>query len=101
MVGTGYPNTIGQIQTRSFTFSATLTNTKKKKLPKDCRVLGDVKFNGDIVLFVDGGTVTKDKGLNFNFNNRTKKTSSIQHKEKHLLLFKLEKATLQTITKTS
>lgn len=59
-VGTGYPTQSGQRSDVVTTFSATLTD-KEEKATKTVRVLGDVKLNGDIVLFVDGGTVTKIK----------------------------------------
>ena len=59
-VGTGYPTQSGQRSDVVTTFSATLTD-KEEKATKTVRVLGDVKLNGDLVLFVDGGTVTKIK----------------------------------------
>ena len=59
-VGTGYPTQSGQRSDVVTTFSATLTD-KEEKATKTVRVLGDVKLNGDIVLFLDGGTVTKIK----------------------------------------
>ena len=59
-IGTGYPTQSGQRSDVVTTFSATLTD-KEEKATKTVRVLGDVKLNGDIVLFVDGGSVTKIK----------------------------------------
>ena len=58
-VATGYPTQSGQRSDVVSSFDARFTSDDTKNPAKDIRVLGNVKLNGDIQLFVNGGTVTE------------------------------------------
>lgn len=58
-VATGFPTQSGQRSDVISTFDCRLSNDDSKAPTKEIRILGNVRLNGDIDLFVNGGTLTE------------------------------------------
>ena len=58
-VATGYPTQSGQRSDIISSFNVTLASDETASPTKEVKILGDVRLNGDIILFVNGTTLTE------------------------------------------